>query len=390
MQLARRLRKRCKIRGFRNRQFVHRFVEIDQRRGGDAVGAEAEIDFIEIEFEDAVLGIGALDAHRQQGFLDLAGEGDLVGQKEVLGDLLGDRRGALRALVGAEILRIRHGRARHAGEVDAAVLVEILVLGREERVGDEFWHRLDRQIEAPLLGILAEQRAVGRMDARHHRRLVILKLRIVGQIPGEMPDPPATPATPTRNTTVPAVNRKPKNRTTKRITEVPFQPLRRDSQRLFPVSTSDIPSPARIANPPGSNIFIAQCSKIRLEVVNASCGSVKSAGSRTHDIAARQAGTLADNLAGIPAGHPAVRVGHADDRVVVRRRCAGLESFEDSASARTYAHAALRVDADQLNAGRDAERHCRLVGKRRFRKSRTIGAATWPPVWPRPSGFGVS
>ena len=187
--MARRFRKRCKIRGFRNRQFVHRFVEIDQRRGGDAVGAEAEIDFIEIEFEDAVLRIGALDAHRQQGFLDLAGEGDLVGQKEVLRDLLGDRRGALRTLVGAKVLRIRHGRARHAGEVDAAVLVEVLVLGREERVGDEFWHRLDRQIEAPLLGIFAEQRTVGRMDARHHRRLVILKLRIVRQVPGEMPDP---------------------------------------------------------------------------------------------------------------------------------------------------------------------------------------------------------
>ena len=189
MQRARCFRKRGKIGGFRHRQLVHRFVEIDQRRCGDAVGAEAEIDFIEIEFEDAVLGIGALDAHRQQRFLDLARERHFIGQKEVLGDLLGDRRGALRTLVRAEVLHIHHGRARHAREVDAAVLVEVLVLGREERVGDELWHRLDRQIEPPLLGILAEQRAVGRMDARHHRRLVILKLRIVRQVPGEMPDP---------------------------------------------------------------------------------------------------------------------------------------------------------------------------------------------------------
>ncbi len=188
MQLGRRFRKRREIGGLRNREFVHGFVEIDQRCGGDAVGAEAEIDFIEIEFEDAVLGIGALDAHRQQGFLDLACEGDLVGQKEVLRDLLGDRGGALRPAVGAKVLRIHHGGARHAREVDAAVLVKILVLGREERVGDEFWHRLDRQIETPLLGILAEQRAVRGMHARHHRRLVILKLRIVRQVPGEMPD----------------------------------------------------------------------------------------------------------------------------------------------------------------------------------------------------------
>ena len=68
------LGQRRQIGGLRDREFVHRFVEIDQRRRGDAVSAEAEIDFIEIEFEDAVLGIGALDAHRQQGFLDLARE----------------------------------------------------------------------------------------------------------------------------------------------------------------------------------------------------------------------------------------------------------------------------------------------------------------------------
>ena len=102
MQRRRRLRQRRQIGGFRDRQFVHRFVEIDQRRGGDAVGAEAEIDFVEIEFEDLVLRIGALDPHRQQGFLDLAGERHFVGQQEVLRDLLGDGGGALRPAVGAD------------------------------------------------------------------------------------------------------------------------------------------------------------------------------------------------------------------------------------------------------------------------------------------------
>jgi hypothetical protein len=38
-------------------------------------------------------------------------------------------------------------------------------------------------------------------------------------------------ATPTRNTTVPAANRKPKNRTSKRIIDYPFQPLRQSSWR---------------------------------------------------------------------------------------------------------------------------------------------------------------
>ena len=190
MQRRRRLRQRRQIGRFRDGEFVDRLVEIDQRRRGDAVGAEAEIDFVEIEFEDLVLRVGALDPHRQQGFLDLAGERHLVGQKEVLRDLLGDGGGALRTAVGTVILRVQHRGARHAGKVDAAMLVEILVLGGEERVDDQLRNRLDRQIQPAFLGIFAEQRAVGRMDARHHRRLVILKLRIIRQILGIMPDQP--------------------------------------------------------------------------------------------------------------------------------------------------------------------------------------------------------
>ena len=42
-------------------------------------------------------------------------------------------------------------------------------------------------IEPALAGIFGDQRAVGRMHARHHRRLVILQLRIVRQVLGEMP-----------------------------------------------------------------------------------------------------------------------------------------------------------------------------------------------------------
>ncbi len=70
------------------------------------------------------------------------------------------------------------------------MLVEILVLGRQERVDDELGNRLDRQIQPPFLGIFPEQRAVRRVNTRHHRRLIILKLRVIGQVLGEMPDQP--------------------------------------------------------------------------------------------------------------------------------------------------------------------------------------------------------
>ncbi len=122
MQRARRLRQRGEIGGFRDRQLVHRLVVVDQRGRGDAVGAEAEIDLVEIELEDLVLGVGALDPQREQRFLDLAVERDLVGQQEVLGDLLRDRGSALRPATRAHVLQVdrsrrarcRRSRGRHA------------------------------------------------------------------------------------------------------------------------------------------------------------------------------------------------------------------------------------------------------------------------------------
>ena len=95
----------------------------------------------------------------------------------------------------------------------AGVLVEVLVLGGEEGVDDELRHRLDGQIEPALLGVFGEQRAVGGVDARHHRRLIILQLRVVRQVLGVMPQQARDARrSPTMNRMVPAANRKPRNR----------------------------------------------------------------------------------------------------------------------------------------------------------------------------------
>ncbi len=66
--------------------------------------------------------------------------------------------------------------------------VEVLVLRRKEGIDDELRHSLNGQIEAPLLGVFRQKRAIARMDARHHGRLVIAKLRIVRQIARKMPN----------------------------------------------------------------------------------------------------------------------------------------------------------------------------------------------------------
>ena len=187
MVVVRPLRQRGEIGGLRARQLVHRLVEIEQRRRGHAIGADAEIDFVEIEFEDLLLGEGPLDLHREKGFLELARKRQLIRQEEVLRHLLGDGRGALRTPSAAVVLYIGYERARDAGEVDPVMLVEVFVFGRYEGVEDELGHGLDRNIQAPFLGIFREQRTVRRMDSRHDRRLIILKLRIVRQVLGVMP-----------------------------------------------------------------------------------------------------------------------------------------------------------------------------------------------------------
>ena len=74
-------------------------AEIFLRRRLDPVGARAEIDAIEIEFEDLVLGIFALEPERQDRLLDLARERPLLGEEQVLGELLGQGRAALHAPV---------------------------------------------------------------------------------------------------------------------------------------------------------------------------------------------------------------------------------------------------------------------------------------------------
>ena len=76
--VVRRLRQRRQIGGLLHGQLVDAFVEISERGRGDAIGAEAEIDLVQVKLEDLVLRVSALDLERQQRFLDLARERNLV------------------------------------------------------------------------------------------------------------------------------------------------------------------------------------------------------------------------------------------------------------------------------------------------------------------------
>ena len=75
-----------------------------------------------------------------------------------------------------------HRGAGDAFEVDAVVRVEVLVLGRDEGFLHQGGNRRGRQVQAALVRIFGEHRAVAGVDAGHHRRLVVLELGVIRQI----------------------------------------------------------------------------------------------------------------------------------------------------------------------------------------------------------------
>ena len=111
------------------------------RRRVDPEGAAAHVSTVEIELEDFVLGEPRLEPHRQERLVDLALERPLVGEEQVLGELLRNRRAALHHAAGP---RIGGKRAKQAGNIDAEMLVEAPVLGRQHRLDQVVGKLLER------------------------------------------------------------------------------------------------------------------------------------------------------------------------------------------------------------------------------------------------------
>ena len=124
---VRRLRETGEESGLAEGQFIERFVEIGERRRGNTVSPRAEINFVQVQFEDALLRQRGLDAGGQQDLLDLAFDRNLVRQQHVFGDLLRDRRGADRPAIGAKPAHIGDRRAQDRDGVDPVMVVKIFV-----------------------------------------------------------------------------------------------------------------------------------------------------------------------------------------------------------------------------------------------------------------------
>ena len=119
-------------RGFRERHLARGFAEIDLRGAIHAVRAGAEIDAVQIELEDLVLGEQLLELARARHLDDLARDRAVGREEKDLHQLLCDGRPALIEAPGLEIGERRAGKA---AEIDAVMVVEAAVLHDEKRLG---------------------------------------------------------------------------------------------------------------------------------------------------------------------------------------------------------------------------------------------------------------
>ncbi len=167
--------------GFRQGDVLEVLAEIVIRRGRRAEGAAAHIGPVEVELQDLVLGQVAFEPEGQERLVDLALERALVRQEQVLGELLGQRGAALDVAAAA---RVHGDGAERPDRVDAPMLVEAPVLGRDQRLDENVGKFVDAQrivvLDAapPDLGAVAVEEGHGEV-----RRLEpVLAGRVEGRL----------------------------------------------------------------------------------------------------------------------------------------------------------------------------------------------------------------
>ena len=116
-------------------QLIHVFAEIIRRGLADAVDAMAEIQGVEVAFQDVCLAVMHLETDRIEKLLDLALQRLLIGQKQVFGILLRDGRSALQGVA----VHVVSQRGDDADRVNAHVQVETAVFHGDEGVLHLLW-----------------------------------------------------------------------------------------------------------------------------------------------------------------------------------------------------------------------------------------------------------
>ena len=119
--------------------------------------AGPQIDAVEVDSEQRVLGVSAFEPQCQKRFLNLAPQGAFGCEEHVLGDLLGEGRAALHDSAGGEV---DDGGARQPPDIDAEMAVEAAVFDGHHGVDEGFRQFLHRNIGAVNFAEIGEDGTV--------------------------------------------------------------------------------------------------------------------------------------------------------------------------------------------------------------------------------------
>ena len=162
---------------FRQRQRTCRLVEIAAGGSLDTVGAATEIDAVEIELENVLFRQAHLEPDGEQQLLELAPQGALGREKQVLGQLLGERRAALHVAAGAQV-----GEAcpEQADGVEPPVIEEAAILGCNNCLDDVLRQQIERH-ELVVLPTFGQHAAIAGQDPHDRRRITLAQRHRIGK-----------------------------------------------------------------------------------------------------------------------------------------------------------------------------------------------------------------
>ena len=145
----------------RNVQLVQGLAVVGASGRLSAVGALPERHLVDVELEYLVLLKLRFDLQRQQHLLELAQETPFQAERDVARQLHGD--GARAGAQGAfeqQALDQAEGVVGQGYEIDAAVLVEALVLGVEQRADEVARHLVEGDRDAAAFAKLGDERLI--------------------------------------------------------------------------------------------------------------------------------------------------------------------------------------------------------------------------------------
>src|SRR5688572_14518236 len=152
-------------RAFRQRQIGGGLAEVAKRRRLSAVDAIAEVDLVQVQLQNLALVELPFDAGGHNRLFHLAAVRLFRGQKALPGELLREGARALRRAPGAHV---RDQRTGDADNIEAAMLVEALILDCQDRL-HQIWRDAIERDGNSLFLIDRERRSA--VDVVQRRRL---------------------------------------------------------------------------------------------------------------------------------------------------------------------------------------------------------------------------